>query len=338
MKDYYKTLGLRNSASNEELKRSYRILARRYHPDINNNKGTEEKFREIQEAYQTLADPEKRKLYDITAEAFERSKFNQRLKGYANAYKGTNAQQQQTSTTQTQTARKSPKPAKTTPTLSAWENITDDLGKLKDGAAKFGSIVSTEAQKYYKPISRLFRKNPGIKLSIIEVSVTVEESLRGAKKTVEIIEPEGSRKVSVTIPRGVRDGSVLRLRNKANTKEDLVIVFRLASHPFLSIKPKGLIMEVPITLEEALYGAQIKVPGLNDAILVKVPEASQSGAELRVSEQGIPGKEGRRGDLFVRFLVMVPPEPNAATLKDKITELGAFYGGDIRAGMPQSLL
>ncbi|MDZ4786445.1 MAG: DnaJ domain-containing protein, partial [bacterium] len=92
MKDYYKTLGLLNSASQEEIKRSYRILARRYHPDISQRESSSEKFKEIQNAYNTLKDLDKRKLYDATAEAFIKQKFNSRLKSYANSYGKNNSQ------------------------------------------------------------------------------------------------------------------------------------------------------------------------------------------------------------------------------------------------------
>lgn len=331
MRDYYKTLGIKNSASTEEVKRAYRILARRYHPDINPSAAAGEKFREIQEAYKTLSDAETKKLYDLTAEAFEKQAFEQRLKGYT----------PQPDRPRDEQKSQDPYKTSTIPTPSPWEAVSEDIGKIKDGVSdisrNLGEKVKGLRKRLTESVSNFGRKTQ-TRVSVVELSISVEESLKGIRKKVEIPEPEGIRKVSIQIPPGVRDGSVLRLRNKADEKEDLLIIFRLASHPFISIKPKGLIIEVPITVAEALYGAQIKVPGIHDTIMVRIPPGTQSGSEIKIKEQGILGKDGKHGDIFVRVLVVVPTEPNAALLKEKAEALSGYYGGDVRANLPSSIL
>lgn len=332
MRDYYTVLGIKNSASGEEVKRAYRILARRYHPDINPSAAASNRFREIQEAYKTLSDPETKKLYDLTAEAFEKQQFEQKLKGYSPQPDQPRKEQKQ---------RNTPPHNSTAPTTSPWEAVSEDIGKIKDGVSDIGRGLSQKIQDLKRKLTGSILnigKGAQTKVSVVELSISVEESLKGIRKKVEIPEPEGIRKVSVQIPPGVRDGSVLRLRNKADNKEDLLIIFRLATHPFISIKPKGLIIEVPITVSEALYGAQIRVPGIHDNILIRVPSGSQSGTEVKVKEKGILGKDGRHGDLFVRLMIVVPPEPYAALLKEKAEALNGYYGQDVRATLPNSIL
>ena len=328
------TLGLKNSASLDEVKRAYRILARRHHPDINGRADAGERFKEIQEAYNTLRDPEKKKLYDATAEAFLKQQFNQKLKSYSK-YAESSAR-----------SKEPPKESFKSKVESAWEeapfNVPLDPFKDLSSLINQGRSFSLKSYDWLKDkgkdFKERFQRASKTKVSIVEVSVTIEESLKGVRKKVEFVEPEGTKKVSIVIPPGVRDGSVIRLRNKSNKNEDLIIVVRLAHHPFLSIKAKGLIMEIPVTVSEALYGAQIKVPGVEDSILVKIPSQSQSGSEVRIEGQGIQGRDGKRGDLFIKVMIMTPPDPNAALLKEKTDELNKYYEKDVRAQLPTTLL
>jgi curved DNA-binding protein len=177
-----------------------------------------------------------------------------------------------------------------------------------------------------------------LKVSVLEVSITIKEAILGTKKTIEIVEPEGLRKVSVKIPPGVRNGSVVRLQGRGLPREDLVLVIRIAYHPYLSIHPKGLVVEIPVTVHEAIAGATIMVPTLEEPAAIKIPAGTNSGTELRVKEKGVPLKDGGRGDLFVRILVKIPEHPEAVGLKEKANELSLYYETPVRDGMPKSLL
>ncbi len=332
MLDYYKILGLKNSATVDDVKRAYRILARRYHPDINPNQSASARFREIQEAYQILSDPDKRQLYDATAEAYQKKVFEARLKSYA---------QGKPSASHSSTSQKSEKPKqgasdqKSRP--SPWEVVSEDLAAIKEGftdaSEKLRGIFSSIKSKSWALLSGKQKK-----LSIVELSISVEESLKGARKKVEILEPGGARKISIQIPVGVRDGSIMRLRKKGES-EEVVVIFRLAAHPYLSIKPKGLVIEVPVTVNEAIFGAQIKIPGLNDSLLVKIPPGSQSGFEVRVKGQGIQGRDSATpGDLFLRLMIMAPTESSAAGLNEVSQKLEGYYSSPVRGHFPGSIL
>jgi DnaJ-class molecular chaperone len=157
------------------------------------------------------------------------------------------------------------------------------------------------------------------------------------KKTVEIEEPAGTRKLSVAIPPGVRSGSVIRLRAKNSPTEELVLIVRVASHPFIAMQPRGIVVEVPVSVQEAVFGASITVPTLEDPVSIKIPPGTQSGQEVRLRERGVHHREGARGDIFYRILIAVPGSPEAVGLREKVGELEAYYGGGVRAGLPAAL-
>lgn len=334
MRDFYKVLGVPNSATSNEIRRAYRILARRYHPDVNPGSNSATKFNEIQEAYNTLRDAEKRRLYDISFDAKQRKIFESKLKGYSQRHRA----QQQTES-QKQTAHSQENSNETKVDDIPENPFAFDPSQLIQNFEEFGGGVKkyfTNLKQHIPSLPRLKRR-PDIKVSIVEVSITVEESLKGVRKKIEIPEPEGTRKVSITLPPGIRTGSVIRMRNKKDVNEDLVLIVRLASHPFLSISAKGLTIDIPVTIHEACFGAQIRVPTMEDSVLVKIPAGSQSGQELRVRGKGIVGKNKQQGDLFVKLLVMVPPTPEAHGLEELATKLGQYYEGDVREHLPRTL-
>jgi curved DNA-binding protein len=175
-------------------------------------------------------------------------------------------------------------------------------------------------------------------VSVIEVSLSLKEAVFGVKKAIEIPDPTGPRKLSVTIPPGVRSGSVVRLRSKSNPGEDLVLIVRLATHPFLSIQARGLVAEIPVSVLEAHAGASISVPTLDEPVSVKIPAGSQSGSEIRLRNRGIPLKNGDRGDLFIRLLIKIPDSVGAVGLKEHFAALDQYYSSAVRNGLPKTLL
>jgi hypothetical protein len=177
------------------------------------------------------------------------------------------------------------------------------------------------------------------KISVMEVSLTMRDAVFGTRKIVEIpgARPEQSQKVSIRIPGGVRNGSIIRLKAKAGTHDELVFIARVASHPFLTLLPKGLVAEIPVTVGEALLGASITVPTLDDPVVVKIPAGMQSGQEIRLKERGIPQKDGTKGDLFLRLLVRLP-DGNAEKLRESVQALDKNYARPVRQGLPQTLI
>ncbi len=367
MDNYYDILGLNSSATFEEIRRAYRILARRYHPDVNPGKTSEEKFKRIAQAHQVLSDQEKRKVYDVDLEAFLRTRgssagtqaYERAQQRYEGARRRFYEQKHQNfgkvkpagpDTETTETHRERPRPTK---------SAADPFSGIKKSFQSFIKFLNTPVG----PKSRATRPEPQrpsksgtmarpvqneeparersapsgvLKISVVEVSVTIKDAIYGIKKAVEIAEPEGIRKTSVTIPPGVRNGSVVHLRSK--THEDLVIIVRVAAHPFLSVQPKGLVAEIPISLGEAINGASITVPTLDEPMIVKVPPGSSSGTEIRLKEKGIVHRDNSRGDLFIRLMIKVPDSSTAVGIKEKSSELDMYYSAPVRQHFPKTLL
>jgi curved DNA-binding protein len=342
MRNYYKVLGLLEVATTEEIRRAYRILARRYHPDLSSASDATERFAEIAEAYNVLNDEKKRKLYDLARETertreihaqYRKVQEDRDARAAGSAYAAASQQyQRQRETAETPRFDKNPGIFD-----FAVERMLLKLNQLKLIGGELLKSVKTQVTP---PQKKSERKGEHVsRVSIVEVSISVEESIRGARKKIEITEPEGIRRVSVLVPNGVRDGSIIRMRdNRKDSREELVLIIRLAAHPFLTIKPKGLIAEIPISVKEALHGAQIRVPGLEDQIMIRVPSGSQSGTELRLKGQGIPNPNGNRGDYFIRLLIKLPEPPEAPGLLERAEQLSQYYVGDVRTDLPRTII
>lgn len=337
MQNYYRILGLTSSATTDEIRRAYRILARRYHPDLNPGSKTEDRFKTIAEAYHVLSDPERKKQFDLELEAVERrsgrsSSNTARARREAGIRKEFERRKYQEFGKQgNEPEQEPPRVHKPRPEQPPSPPPTRALSMFFRRAADWWRQAGSTAQGKTTP------RGPS-KISIIEVSVTVRDAILGMKKTVEIEEPTGSRKISVSIPPGVRNGSVVRLRARNNPEEEIVLIVRVASHPFISVQPKGIVVEVPVSVQEALSGASISVPSLDEPLTIRIPPGAQSGTEVRVKERGIRFRDGSQGDLFYRLMVRIPDAPQAVGLKEKAQALEEYYGGSVRAGFAAHLL
>lgn len=333
MENYYRTLGLHSSATPDEIRRAYRILARRYHPDVNPGGHSEERFKAIAQAYSVLSDSSKRTAYDTELERFLKGEGRKQT-GYQ-AYERSHSSATNIHGARRESARDRAKSRPFAP------------GQKPQKEKRKGVLESFKQQLKDTFSSAAPRPEPqprslGTKVSIIEVSIGLQEALIGTKKSVEIVEPEGSRKVSVRIPAGVRTGNVVHLRStpkgsSPSFTEELIVVIRVASHPFVSLQPKGVVIEVPVTVQEAMFGASIQVPTFDDPIVMKIPPNSQSGHEIRVRERGLTQKDGVRGDLFYRLLIKIPESNIAVSIQENVAKLEQYYESSVRALVPTSL-
>ncbi|MCO6430518.1 MAG: DnaJ domain-containing protein [Deltaproteobacteria bacterium] len=330
MQDHYKTLGVNSSATLDEIRRAYRILARRYHPDLNPGQENDNKFKAIAAAYGVLSDPKKRESYDMEYDRLQMSRLADKFKSYSNFQHGgrrggttfgqTPPESKSGANRQEEKRRKS--------SQGSWSKL---LEKAKERFAWAHGAVK-------KPAAKPMVKGGPRSVSIIEVSVSIKDAVTGIKKTVEIPEASGARKVSVVLPAGVRSGSVIRMKQSSGGSEELVLIVKVASHPVLSIQPKGLVVEIPVSISEALFGASITLPTLDEPAVVKIPPGSQSGAEIRLKERGIKHKDGGRGDLVYRLMIRVPESNVAVGIKERADELEKYYEEPPRRHFPQSLL
>jgi molecular chaperone DnaJ len=366
--DYYKTLGVARGASQEDIRKAYRKLARKFHPDINpGNKDAENKFKELSVAYDVLSDEKKRKLYDEFGEA-----------GLASGFDADKARSYQRWQEQSAQAGGG----------GGFEFNMDDLGDLFGG---LGGIFR-RGQKTQRGPMRGQDIESSMDIDFLDAvrgfqtAITLQRSIScevchgsGAKPgSAPITCPEcngtGSKSVAqgpmqfsqtcprcngkgqlpgdpcaacrgtgrvvrpdtirVNIPPGAEPGKRIRLRGKGEAgvgggpAGDLFITPRIQPHPILSRSGRDLSMDLPITVGEAVRGANVEVPTPGGTINVKVPAGAQSGQQLRIRGKGVAAHgQTPAGDLYLRLMVRVPKEKLGDDVVEKIDEA---YGEDVR--------
>lgn len=315
-RDYYETLGVPKTANADEIRSAFRKLARKYHPDVaKDKKAAEEKFKEINEAYEVLSDPEKRKKYDQLGADWNQPGGFQPPPGW---------QQQQ-----------GQQPG------GGFYQWGGDGGGVQfefDGTgfsdffeAFFGGGRGRSAFGGFGRGQPTEERGADVEADIM---VTLEEALHGSTRTVSL-RRAGSNKVEnyqVKIPRGVHEGQRIRLRGQGEAgarggkSGDLFLRVRLARHPDFSVEGNDLIHEVKIEPWQAVLGTELMVPTLEGKARLKVPPGTQGGQRFRLRERGLPGVSGKRGDLYVLAQINIPKKI-AEREKQIWQELAKLHGG-----------
>jgi curved DNA-binding protein len=306
-KDYYKILGVDRKATQDELKKAFRKLARKYHPDVTKSTSAEEKFKEVNEAYEVLGDEKKRAQYDSLG---------------ANWKAGQDF----------------------TPP-SGWQNVRFEFqgggtpeeffSQMGGGGASdfFETLFGQHGQQggtHFRQKARQ-RTIPG-QDHHADLTIELEEAYHGVRKTVSIgyeesapygHVPTKTKSLNVTIPPGTGDKSRIRLAGQGETGQgggppgDLYLSIHVAAHPRYRLKGHDLEVDLPVTPWEAALGAKVSFPTLSGDITLSIPPGVQSGQKLRLSGKGMPHRTGKNaGDLYAIIQIKVPP-----TLTDREKEL-----------------
>ncbi len=328
-KTYYDDLGVSETAGQDEIKRAYRKLARRYHPDRNpDDAAAEERFKAIGRAFEVLSDPHKRRMYDEFGEDAERLGFDPER---ANAYRAARAGG---AGVRGQGGKGSGDPL---------EDLLREFGRSGGrpstgfggdpfaGGDGFGGFRASGPQD-------------GADIAT-SLKISFEEAARGVERTLRLTKPQRngdgvrakrSSTLKVKVPAGVKDGQVIRLRGqgapglRGGQTGDLRITVAVEPHRYFERDGRDLRLDVPVTVPEALLGAQVEIPTLDGPVKLKVPAGAQNGAQLRLKGKGI-GPEGDRGDLYARLVVRLPDpkrDPDAASAIAE--QLQPLYDGDVR--------
>ena len=291
-KDYYRILGVDRNATEKEIKQAYRRLARKYHPDVNpGDKEAEERFKEINEAYEVLSDPEKRRKYDQLGASWQQW---QRMGGNPRDFD-----------------------------WSQWFSREwpggrvhveyGDLGDLfGEGIfsdffrAIFGDVGTRPRARWWEARPRYARGQDYEQ----PVEISLEEAFRGTKRVLE----KDGRRLEVTIPPGVRTGSRVRIAGQGGPgigggrPGDLYLKVTVLPHPIFKRQGDDLHCEVPVDLYTAVLGGEVRVPTLEGDVMLKIPPGTQGGQTFRLRGKGMPNLRNprQRGDLYVKVQVKVP--------------------------------
>ncbi|MCU0961658.1 MAG: DnaJ domain-containing protein [Pirellulaceae bacterium] len=281
--DYYKILGVKRDASQKEIQRAYRDLARKFHPDMNpNDKKAKEKFQRVQQAYDVLNDPEKRELYDRYGSSFQSAGAGG---GPRWTYQGPGAG-------------------------GSFEEF--DFSQL------FGSRGSEGFADIFRQFSggrAQGRRGGTPRGSDLEhaVEIPFQTAVSGGEVTLQLHRPDGrAESLAVKIPAGMEDGNKIRLRGQGEPGSgrakpgDLLLTVRVAPHPYFRRRGNDLEVIVPVSLGEAALGAKIDVPTPRGTITLTVPRGSSSGRRLRAKGQGIASGKGPPGDLYAELRIVLP--------------------------------
>lgn len=295
--DYYKTLGVPRTATADEIKSAYRKLARVYHPDAG---GDEEKFKEINEAYEVLSDEKKRKIYDTYGTADE----NQIPQGWS-TNGGTTSD------------------FFTSNGFNSWADI---LESIRRGEGAFGtewefggSNGRTNGRATASSSNSRPRARKGQDMNVT-LNVTFDEAFKGTEKRVTVRVPgrDNPETLTVKVPAGAVDGGRLRFKGKGGPGEnggepgDLLVTTKIGEHPYFSRDGADVLLEVPVSISEAALGAKVTIPSPDGTKMrVRVPAGTQDGATFTVKGKGAPRvNEGGTGDLKLTIKVVVPTDMN----------------------------
>jgi curved DNA-binding protein len=299
-RDYYEVLGVARDAAPEAIKKAYRALARKYHPDVNpGDKSAERKFKEVQQAYDVLADQEKRARYDQFGHA---------------AFEGMAASGPRSSSTEW--ASRFGEPGYETIDLS---DLLGSFGTSAHAEQEGGPSIFEDLLGRMRG-GRTARPSTGRTL-VAELTIPFLTAVRGGETTIEVQRAKGKKETLVVkIPPGIDTGAKLRLKGqgepgaKGMPAGDLTITVHVDPHPYFKRDEQNLQVEVPITVSEGILGAKIDVPTLEGMKSLTIPPGSSSGLKLRLKGQGIPASSGKpAGDLFVVLKLVVPKTIDAAS-------------------------
>jgi curved DNA-binding protein len=287
--DYYQILGVSRDAEKSDVKKAYRKLARKYHPDVNQAANAEDKFKEVNEAYEVLKDADKRQAYDRFGADW---KHGQQFDGggFGGGFQGGN----------------------TSGGGFGGGDFSDFFESIFGGAHQ---------QAGGSPFQQGRQQRRGADLQL-KLDISLEEAFNGGSKTIQFARAPGAtemKKLKITIPQGVSNGQKIRLGKQGQASPyggepgDLYLEMNIQPHRLFRLEERNVILRLPLTPWEAAEGANLKVPTLSGSVELKIKPGIQSGQKMRLKGKGMPGPTV--GDQFVEIMIQTPPADGKAAKK-----------------------
>ena len=307
-KDYYKLLGVTKAASQEEINKAYKKVARKHHPDLNQgDKKSEERFKEVNEAYEVLKDPEKRRMYDQLGPNWQHGQNFQRPPGFENFNFGG--------------------PGGGNFGGSGFSDFFETIFGGSRGGANFGGGQFGGSQ--FGGFSQQPRKGRDVEANL---TLTLEEAFLGGKKSLTLSggSGQGSRSFEVNIPAGIKNGARIRLSGQGDPGQggpagDMYLKIAIAPHSQFTLDDIDVLYELPLAPWEAALGCKVHVPTLSGTVDLSIAPGTSSGKKLRLRGRGL-GSGKNKGDQLVRITIAIPEAitPEAKDLWEKLAEVSAF--------------
>jgi curved DNA-binding protein len=275
-KDYYEILGVGRTASQREIQRAYRKLAKKYHPDVSKEKNADARYREINEAYEVLKDPDKRNRYDTLGANWEQGQDFTPPPGWQGAG------------------------GPRVDFGGEWGNFSEFFKTIFGG--DFGGAFAGGAGARGAPRAQ--------RDSEVELELSLEDAARGGTHTLSFrsrrqAEPHTIR---VNLPRGITEGSRIRLPGKGPGGGDIYVTLHIAPHPVFEVSGHDLARTVKVAPWRAALGGTVAVGTLDGSVDMKLPQGTQSGQKFRLRGKGLPKRDGGGGDLSVRVEIAIPKD------------------------------
>jgi curved DNA-binding protein len=315
-KDYYEVMGVARDASQDVIKRAYRRLARRFHPDVSKEPDAEAKFKELQEAYEVLKDPEKRAAYDQLGENWRAGQDFRPPPDWGKGFEFSRGR------------------AGRAPRDEGLGEFSDFFSELFGARSPFGR-ASTTSQRGFSAAGQDH---------MARVEIELEDAYRGGARTIELRTPEMTadghvrvkpRTLRVSIPAGVTEGQQIRLAGQGSPglgggpAGDLYLEVSIRPHALYTLDGRDVTIELPVAPWEAALGEQVSVPTLGGPVDMKLPVGARAGQKLRLRGRGLPGPTP--GDQYVLLKIVLPPDsPRAREFFERMKQELPF---DPRSGL-----
>jgi len=294
-RDFYRILGVPRTASQDEIQRAYRKLAREHHPDVNADPGAEDRFKDISEAYNVLSDPKTRQRYDAFGPDFRQVPEDVDPETWRRARAGAGAR-----------TRAGAGAGRTGGSSFGYGGAGEDI----DLDELFGGLFGGRTARGWGPV-------PGADQTA-EIELTVREAYRGGQRSMTIGSGSSQRSLDVTIPPGVINGQRIRLAGQGGKGSegahagDLFLVVNIRPDQTFRLEGRDIHVELRLAPWEAALGTSVAVPTPDGDATVAVPAGTSSGKRLRLRGRGMPNPRGQPGDLYADARIMVPPRPTEA--------------------------